>query len=82
MRFKWGLLLVLALCACGGSSIEQSDAGPPDAQPFKPGREITAAGGRVSGGAFKMDVQVGHTVSQQPAVGGSKKIEGSAVIKP
>ena len=47
-----------------------------------PGAEVNSAGGRVTGGGYTMDVQLGTPFSQQPATGGGNTFEGNAPIKP
>jgi hypothetical protein len=36
----------------------------------------------MSGGSFTMDVQVGHPVGQDSAQGGTRRLEGGAVVRP
>jgi hypothetical protein len=47
-----------------------------------PGAEVNSAGGRVTGGGYTMDVQLGTPFSQQPATGAGKTFEGNAPVKP
>jgi hypothetical protein len=48
----------------------------------RPGNDLTNSGGRVSGGGYTVDVQLGHPFAQGPAAGGGTTIEGGAAIKP
>jgi hypothetical protein len=64
----------------GGADASSTDAGPPAGA--REAREIVSGGGRVTGGAMTMDVQLGHPVQQGPAAGGSLTVEGGAAIKP
>jgi hypothetical protein len=43
---------------------------------------VTSAGGRVTGGGYTVEVQLGHPVSQERATGGDHTVEGGAAIKP
>jgi len=47
-----------------------------------PGAEVNSASGRMTGGGYTMDVQLGTPFSQQPATGGGNTFEGNAPIKP
>ena len=59
------------------------DAGLVDAPAgARTGLEITPASGRLKGGVYTLDVEVGHASSQGPATGGGKQLEGNAPIKP
>jgi hypothetical protein len=60
------------------------DAMPPpiDAPPPSPGQEFGAAGGRVGGATFTMDVQLGHPVGQQQLQGSTFRLEANTPIKP
>ena len=54
-----------------------------DAQPAGPNnRELTPAAGVVSGGAYKVEFQLGHTTSQTTSTGGTTTVEGAAAVKP
>ncbi|MBS1151953.1 MAG: hypothetical protein H6Q89_3651, partial [Myxococcaceae bacterium] len=44
--------------------------------------EIVSASGRAQGGGFTLEMQVGHSLSQQPMTSGSTKLEGGAAVKP
>ena len=59
-----------------------SDAPPVEALEGTPGRELVTGGARVSGGTVTMDVQVGHGMSQQPTIGGTRTLQGTAAVKP
>lgn len=63
-------------------TIDASPTTPDAAQPTRSRAELTGAAGRVSGGDYTLDVQIGHTRSQKPATGGEHTITGDAVIKP
>lgn len=88
------LAVVLGLGACGSSHKGSDDARPDDARTtvdarptdasvaVRTGVEIVPAGGRLTGGGYTLDVQVGHATSQAPATGGGKQVEGNAPIKP
>ena len=66
--------------------IDATDAAidAPDAMPAAspPGQELGAAGGRLTGATFTLDVQLGHPVGQQPIQGATLRLEGNAPIKP
>jgi hypothetical protein len=71
--------------ATGAVDAPGDAAGAPDAPPVPlapPTAEITSGGTRTSGAVYRMDVQVGHWSSQQPATGGGTRIEGASAIKP
>jgi hypothetical protein len=89
------LALVVCLGGCGSSHPGTDDAARQidaanvvDARPIDApvsthtGIEITPASGRLQGGNYTLDVQVGHPTSQAPATGGGKQLEGNAPIKP
>lgn len=59
------------------------DAGPlPDGgAPAKPRAELTCAAGKVSGGGYTLDFQVGHFAEQKPVGAVGKKFEGAALVK-
>lgn len=48
---------------------------------LRPARDIIAGSGRLSGGAFVMDAQVGQGTPQAPATGGARVIQGNTAIK-
>ena len=91
-------LLLLCLGSCGNITRKQDDAGvrddaprdsaPPDDAPVdatsapRKGVDITNAAGRVTGGGFTVDVQLGHPIPQRPVTGGGFTVEGGAAIKP
>lgn len=50
--------------------------------PVGSGAELGAGGGRMTGGTFTLDVQLGHPVGQQPITGPTLRLEGNAPIKP
>ena len=58
------------------------DAGPDAPTPSGTVRELGATGGRVTGGALVLDVQLGHPVSQRPARAGAVVLGGGAAINP
>lgn len=69
--------------------IDAPDAGvpidaPPDAPPPPPPptRTELTGGGRLTGGTFVMDVQLGHPISQAPASGGSTVADPASPVKP
>ncbi|MBL8917502.1 MAG: hypothetical protein JNJ54_01465 [Myxococcaceae bacterium] len=43
--------------------------------------EIVSGSARMLGGTMTMDVEVGHSVSQQRATGGTMTLEAATVIK-
>lgn len=57
------------------------DAGiePP---PARSGAEITGAAGRLAGGGYQVDIQLGHPASQQPAAAGGYTVTGGALVAP
>jgi hypothetical protein len=58
------------------------DTGVPDAVPPTASREIVGGAGRLTGGTYTLDVEIGHSFGQQPASGPTYTIEGNAAIKP
>jgi hypothetical protein len=92
------LLVGLCVGACGGpvSAIDAApadappvpDAGvdaappPPDAAEAPRTLDLTGAAGRVSGGTYTFDIQIGHPADQGSAQGGTYSIEGGAAVKP
>ncbi len=62
-------------------SATPADAGV-DAATARPGSDVSSAAGRMTGGGYTLDVQVGLPVDQRPASGGGHSFEGGAVIKP
>jgi hypothetical protein len=88
-RLKWrnayalGLAYVLFTSACGGCAAGDITV-IPDAAPAAalPASEVVAGGGRVRNGTMTMDVEIGHGMSQQRTTGGTKSMEGAAVVKP
>jgi len=59
------------------------DAGAPDAatQPVNPTDEMTSAAGRVTGGGYVLEFQMGHWLSQKPSTDGNITIEGGAAVQ-
>ncbi len=91
-KMGWlGIFLAAALAGCASANSGTTpdagvtaDAGPltPDgAAPPREAREITSGGGKVSGGTFQMDIQVGHGSGQQQMSGGRFQLEGAAAVK-
>ena len=58
------------------------DATPVDAPPATPAREIVGGAGRLTGATYMLDVEVGHSFSQNKASGATYTIEGNAAVKP
>ncbi|MGE0400496.1 MAG: hypothetical protein AB7T06_27540 [Kofleriaceae bacterium] len=92
-RLVCSLLFALGgLAACGddGNNRKLADAPPsPDAPPDSmppakplPAYEVTGGAKAVSGTRFRADVQIGHPFDQAPVVGGGKRVQGNAAIKP
>ena len=80
----WTAALLLA-CGCG--SVTQTDDASPaiDAAAHggpPPSAELPPASGRVSGGTYTLDVEVGLPFSQGPSVGGGYLIQASTTVKP
>ena len=69
MRRASCLMLVMALAACG----KVPSGPPPQDQP--PGQAVMSASGRVKGGRYTMDVQLGQPVQAAPASGGTITVE-------
>jgi hypothetical protein len=57
-------------------------AGDAGASASPPGAEVTSGGMHLEGATYKMDVQVGHPVSQERMQGSQTTLEGDAVVKP
>ncbi|MDB4957105.1 MAG: hypothetical protein JWO36_4674 [Myxococcales bacterium] len=47
-----------------------------------PSAQLTPAGGRMSGGVYHMDVQIGQPFSQQPTSATGKTFETNTAVKP
>jgi hypothetical protein len=90
-----GALLLVGACASGGeggSSVDGSAPPPPvDARPADidasvnvgpAGQETVSGAGRLRGGKFTMDVEVGHAIGQKPVGKKDTRLEGATVIKP
>jgi hypothetical protein len=81
------LSLWIALASCGSVSepAPATDA-PPDmgvdvpAAPPSPGRELAPAAGRLVGGQWTVDVQLGSVVSQSSAGGGAWTMRGGVPL--
>ena len=58
--------------------VPEFDAGPETAG--APTQEVGSGGGKVSGGGFTFEVQIGHPISQKKASGGNFQIEGGAAV--
>ncbi len=58
--------------------VPEFDAGPET--PGAPTQEVGSGGGKVSGGGFTFEVQIGHPISQKKASGGNFQIEGGAAV--
>jgi|GEM_PF-2300092 len=56
------------------------DAAP--SQPPSTTQEITAGSGKASGSMYEIEVQIGHSVSQEPTSGATYEVEGAAAVKP
>jgi hypothetical protein len=69
-----GLILVVA--ACGSVKRPFDDAAVPASQ------ELLSGAGRVKGPTFTLDVEIGHSFSQQRATGTTLRIQGNAAVKP
>jgi len=87
VRWMRTAVLLLAVAGCGGRVVaidagSQGDAGPADAAPPGQAIDLTTAGGRMSGGTYTLDFQVGHATDQGRATGGTTTIEGGAAVKP
>jgi len=56
----------------------------PDAPPRPPSSpaamELTSAGGRMNGGGYVLDFEIGQAIDQGPAGGGGFRLEGVAVV--
>jgi hypothetical protein len=63
-------LIVVALAACGRV--------PNNEPQSQPGQAVLSASGRVKGGRFTMDVQLGQPVQAAPATGGVITVEPGA----
>jgi hypothetical protein len=65
------VVLVLVLAACGRVPSNDTKGQPP-------GQSVLSASGRVKGGRYTMDVQLGQPVQAAPASGGAIAIEPAA----
>jgi hypothetical protein len=77
--------VVLAHTGCPEDAATQNDAAPQDDAALDPvnrsGAQLTPTSGRVSGGVYTLDVQIGHPFAQRPVTGGGTTVEGGAAIK-
>jgi hypothetical protein len=65
--------------ADGAPAPDAPDMPPP---PVPPGRELASAAGRMSGGGWTADVQLGSLTSQSNATGGTWTAKGGAPLNP
>lgn len=90
MRRWWTACAVTAALGCGSHHAnEDARVTPADARtdapastPAYPATQLAPSGGRVTGGGYTMDVQLGQPTSQAPASGGGKTIQANTPIKP
>lgn len=96
MSKRWVLWIVLgASGGCASSrAVPHDDAGPgsdaqvidaprgTDAAQVTPAAQITPAAGRITGGTYTMDVQLGTPFSQKPAAAGAKTFQANSPVKP
>ena len=90
MRQRWLLWFLLGCGSSGGDHPEDArsidaraiDGAPADAAPVTPARDVTSAGGRITGGAYTMDVQLGGSFSQAPAKAAGTTFEANTAVKP
>ncbi len=61
--------------------VERTDAGLTAPAP-RAARDVLPAGGRISGGAFIMDVTVGHGIKQTRTSNQGTSLEGNTAVKP
>ena len=83
--------LLFGIAACGGVTSGSFDANRnpdgnanPDGEAVTavpPSKEIVPAAGRVSGGGFTVDVELGNWHKQSPVTGGGTTVEGAAPVK-
>jgi hypothetical protein len=90
MRIWTWKLLVVAAFGCGGvdgnpdgpitvtADARRPDGPPPDAGPPPPDRFSFTATGRLTGGAWTMDVSVGDPTAQVTATGGTTTCAGAS----
>lgn len=60
---------------------DSMDAGPPMARPFTPNAELSPTAGRVTGGQYSFDFQLGHVFEQRPVSNNDVSLEGASAIK-
>ncbi len=75
------LSLWLALVACG-SVDSLPPVEPPPVEPPPRVLEIVPAAGRLSGGAWTVDVQFGTTINSSRTTGGSWTVRGGTPLSP
>ena len=91
------LSIVTVVCGCSSYESPKADGGVtpevdapidmPDASvqpppPPAPGRELAAAAGRMTGGAWTVDVHLGSVMSQSTITGGGWSVRGGTPIQP
>jgi hypothetical protein len=76
MRFFTGVLVAGALLGACASAKED------DAAPAKPAREIASGGATLRGGGFRMDVQLGRPLTQQPVRANKVVAKPNGVVTP
>jgi hypothetical protein len=84
--------IAIAIAACGGAVQDKPDAAinpdvdagidaPVEPAPrVPPGRELASAAGRLTGGTWTVDIQLGSLASQSNTSGGSWTVRGGAPL--
>lgn len=80
MRIIYYCLFWISFAACGITKLP-GDAGSTGSPP-SPGRELAPAAGRLVGGAWTADIQLGSMTSQASTSGEGWAVHGSAPLNP
>jgi hypothetical protein len=79
MSWRFRVVMMLWMAGCG--SVADPDPAEPDApaaQPASSAIGLTSAGGRMQGGGFTLDFEIGHATDQARATGGAFTLEAAA----
>jgi hypothetical protein len=76
MSWRYRVVMTLWMAGCG--SVADPDPAEPDAPAAQPASsviELTSAGGRMQGGGFTLDFEIGHATDQARATVGAVTLE-------
>jgi hypothetical protein len=80
--------MLFAACPSGSNAGDKIDAGDKvdagdnSTGAVAPKLEITPGAGRLQGGQFTLDVQLGHPIRQQPTGSGNTQLDPRSAVKP